>query len=104
MATSETVALSLPDGYAKGPPDAFIDDHEFCHIHPPPHGSLHLILPRRIGEVADRLGWAETHAIAKVGMLPDTIMLAYAPRNEQELEVVLFLVTASYEFARGRLT
>src|SRR5206468_2976869 len=36
MAASGVLALCLPDICAGGPPDAFIDGHEFCHLHPWP--------------------------------------------------------------------
>jgi hypothetical protein len=45
MAVAETRALCIPDERARGPTEAFIDDHEFCHVHPLPGGSLHLTLP-----------------------------------------------------------
>src|SRR5882724_2319163 len=45
MASPESRALALPDRLAGGPPDSFIDAHEFCHLHPLPEGSIHLTLP-----------------------------------------------------------
>ena len=36
MASPHSLALSLPDRFATGPPDAFIDSHEFGHLHPLP--------------------------------------------------------------------
>jgi hypothetical protein len=44
LASPETLALWLPDNIALGPREAFIDGHEFCHLHPSPEGSLHLTL------------------------------------------------------------
>src|SRR5882724_5278931 len=34
MASPNCRALWLPDRWAGGPRDAFIDGHEFCHLHP----------------------------------------------------------------------
>src|SRR5690349_19005669 len=38
MASCRTRALYLPDAMAGGPPEAFIDRPEFCHLHPLPEG------------------------------------------------------------------
>src|SRR5688500_7506416 len=38
MASPQSRALWLPDAFAGGPSEAFIDAHEFCHLHPPPQG------------------------------------------------------------------
>ena len=38
MASPRSHALYLKDELAVGPPEAFIDDHEFCHLHPLPEG------------------------------------------------------------------
>src|SRR5262245_53967524 len=45
MALPGSWALWLPDALAGGPPEAFIDGHEFCHLHPPPESGIHLTLP-----------------------------------------------------------
>src|SRR4051812_26202770 len=50
MAGPETSALCVADEIAFGPSLAFIDDHEFCHLHPPPGGSIHLTLPHLVRE------------------------------------------------------
>src|SRR5580704_16936866 len=41
MATPNSHALYLADELAAGPPEAFIDENEFCHLHPLPEGSIH---------------------------------------------------------------
>lgn len=61
MAQPGCHALFLPDAYAAGPPEAFIDDHEFCHVHPLPHGNVHLTLPKFLRDEVVRLGWGERH-------------------------------------------
>src|SRR5689334_9064033 len=63
MAAPGSRALSLPDICCAGPPEAFIDNHEFCHLHPPPESCLHLTLPEDLRNLAVRLGWAELHAV-----------------------------------------
>jgi len=102
MASPSSHALYLPDEFAAGPPEAFIDDHEFCHLHPLPEGSIHLTLPRILREEIVRLGWGERHPIAESGILT-TLVTVYAPRNRYELNAVLGLIVHSCEFARGKL-
>ena len=103
MASAECRALSLPDEFALGPPNAFIDGHEFCHLHPLPEGSIHLMMPKGTREPAVQLGWAERHPLSRAGFLPDTLVMLYAPRDSMELGIVLRLVWSSYQFARGVL-
>jgi hypothetical protein len=100
MASPDCRALCLPDTLAFGPREAFIDDHEFCHLHPLPQSSLHLTLPFEPRECAIDLGWAEQHPAARVGAVPEALVMVYAPRNAEELAVVLRLISCSYEFAR----
>jgi phospholipase/carboxylesterase len=100
MASPQSRALSLPDEMAAGPPEAFIDDHEFCHLHPLPEGSIHLTLPDHIREAAVERGWAEPHPAARMGFLTEALVMVYAPRNPKELAIVLNLICSSYQFAR----
>jgi hypothetical protein len=104
MAAPECQALSLPDEFAGGPPQAFIVDHEFCHLHPLPDSSIHLTLPRDVRERAIRRGWAEQHVVSRAGILPETLVMVYAPRNAEELTIVMRMVWHSYQFARGLRT
>jgi len=102
MASPGSTALYLADDFAFGPPEAFIDGHEFCHLHPLPGGSIHLTLPAILrGEVV-RLGWGEPHPIAEVGILPSLVTI-YAPRDGPELKAVLGLIAQSCQFAQGTL-
>jgi hypothetical protein len=102
MASPNSHALYLSDEFAAGPPEAFIDDHEFCHLHPLPEGSVHLTLPRVLRDEVVRLGWGERHPIATVGILT-TLVTVYAPRDRQEMGTVLGLIVQSCLFARGKL-
>jgi len=101
MADPKTRALWLPDEFAGGPADAFIDGHEFCFLHPLPESSIHLTLPEDLRKIAIRLGWAEPHPVSCLGLVPPTLVLVYAPQDSSELSSVLQLVRDSYEFARG---
>jgi hypothetical protein len=102
MACPRSHALYLPDACAGGPPEAFIDDHEFCHIHPLPEGSIHLTLPKLLRDKAVRLGWGERHPIATSGILT-TLVTLYAPRDRDETEAVFGLIVESCLFAKGEL-
>ena len=101
MASPKSRALWLPDRCAGGPRDAFIDDHEFCHLHPLPEGSIHLTLPNPLRDQIVELGWAEQHPVARAGVMPNTLVLVYAPRDRTELAIAFHLIWSSCQFARG---
>jgi phospholipase/carboxylesterase len=90
-------AFRVPDRLAGNLPDAFIDDHEFCHLHS--GGALHLTVPRHLRVLLDSRGWAEQHRTAKAGLIAETIYLVYAPRTTAELDVVLWIINESFQFA-----
>ncbi len=94
-------ALWLREGVPTGPREAFMIGREFAHIHPLPEGSLHLSLPLQLAREAIEKGWAEQHPVARLGFIPETIVMVYGPRDAEELEVVWQLVQASYEHARA---
>jgi hypothetical protein len=94
-------ALRLRDAVPAGPPEAFMIEREFAHLHPGPDQSLHAALPADVAQAAIEAGWAELHPVARRGLIPPNTVMLYAPRNEDELEVVFSLVLASYRFAGG---
>jgi hypothetical protein len=94
-------ALVLAPGEAIGPPEAFLIDREFAHLHPAPDHSLHAMLPVDVVTEAVATGWAEPHPVALRGLIPPTAVMLYAPRDEAELDVIERLVGASHAFARG---
>jgi hypothetical protein len=93
-------AMTIAEGEPIGPPDAFLIDREFAHLHPPPDRSLHAMLPPEIVAEAVDAGWAEIHPVARLGLIPPTAVMLYAPRDDVELSVVEALVRASHAFAR----
>ncbi|MGZ3405568.1 MAG: luciferase domain-containing protein [Polyangia bacterium] len=95
-------ALWLRDGVEPGAADAFMIEREFAHLHPARDGSLHMALPHRRAETAIASGWAELHPIARLGYLPQTVVMVFGPRTPDELEVVWGLVLESYRNAGGR--
>jgi phospholipase/carboxylesterase len=102
MAPSGSWALCLADHRAAGPIEAFIDAHEFCHIHPLPESSVHVTLPPPIRQQVMDLAWGEPHLISKAGIFESLVTL-YVPRDVYELNVVLYLISQSCLFAQGRL-
>jgi hypothetical protein len=93
-------ALVLAPGEAAGPPEAFLIDREFAHLHPAPDHSLHAMLPIDTATEAVGAGWAEQHPVALRGLIPRNAVMLYAPRDEAELDVIERLVRASHAFAR----
>jgi Family of unknown function (DUF5519) len=93
-------ALVLAPGEPAGPPEAFLIEREFAHIHPDPDHSLHAMLPPETADEAVAAGWAEPHPVALRGLIPRTAVMLYAPRDEAELDVVERLLRASHAFAR----
>ena len=93
-------ALVLAPEEATGPPEAFLIDREFAHLHPAPDHSLHAMLPAETVTEAVAAGWAEPHPVALRGLIPPTAVMLYAPRDEAELDVIEALVRASHAFAR----
>jgi luciferase-like monooxygenase len=94
-------ALVLTPGEPTCPPEAFLIDREFAHLHPAPDHSLHAMLPTETVTGAVAAGWAEPHPVALRGLIPPTAVMLYAPRDESELAVIEGLVRASHAFARA---
>ena len=78
-------------------------EREFAHLHPGRDQSLHATLPPELASAAIDAGWAELHPVARRGLIPPTTVMLYAPRDENELEIVYDLVLAAYRFAGGRI-
>ncbi len=94
-------ALWLSPIAARGPRDAFMIGTEFAHLHPQPDWSLHAALPPALAEEVVARGWAEVHPVARRGLLPTNVVMIYAPRDDEELEIVVGLVRAAHAYARG---
>ena len=93
-------ALCLSSDVDAGPPEAFISGREFAHLHALPDSSLHMVLPEPLATAAVEAGWGELHPLAGV-TVPPTTVLVFAPRDLEEIDVVLGLLQRSYEFALG---
>lgn len=88
------LAFVLDEESANGPAEAFQAGREFAHLHPQEDGSLHMTLPPEIAQEAYEKGWGEPHPRSGTPLI-------FAPRNNEELEVVWHLLQASYTFAKG---
>jgi hypothetical protein len=102
MASPETVALALPDEFAFGIAEAFIDIPEFCHLHPLPRGGMHVTLPFAVRAPLLELGWVEEHPAARTGSVSPCLVQVYAPRDQRELAAAMSIIDLSLEFAGGR--
>ena len=92
-------ALTLPPEAAQGPPEAFMVGTEFALLHPRPDHSLHLVLPPDVASGVIEAGWAEQHPVARRGLITSGAVMVYAPRDEEEAELVSQIVTAAFEYA-----
>jgi len=88
-------AMWLSEGTPEGPREGLVIGREFAHIHPVPGGSLHAALSPEVAEEAVEKGWAEQHPAACLGYILENVVMTYALRNEQEVEIVVGLVDAS---------
>ncbi|XYK79033.1 MAG: luciferase domain-containing protein [Labrenzia sp.] len=88
----EDVSLARPEFIAGG--------REFAHIHP--DGSLHASLSPALAKQAVEAGWAVSHPWANKRPGWEGFVMIFTPTNLEELEVVLGLVHASYDFVTGR--
>ena len=94
-------ALWLREDLPTGPQEAFMIRREFAHIHPVPDASLHAALPPEVAQEAISKGWAEQHPVARMGYIPQNVVMIYAPSDWQEIEVVAELVVEAYPYASG---
>ena len=94
-------ALWLDAADARGPVEAFLIGREFAHLHPAPDLSLHLMVPPALADVVVAQGWGEPHPVARLGLIPPTAVMVYAPRNDGERAVVEAVVVASHRYATG---
>lgn len=94
-------ALVLSPDEPTGPPEAFLIEREFAHLHPAPDHSAHAMLPLDLVDEAVAAGWAEPHPVARMGLIPANAVMLYAPRDDDELSVIEALIRASRAFAGG---
>ena len=96
---SEPSSLALRLHRPDGPWKAFLHPSrdEFGHIHRV--GFMHLTLPEPIIAPLTQAGWIEVHPISLRPQWPDTIVMFYAPRDEDELAAAVAALNASWRQA-----
>lgn len=82
---------------------AVMVDREFAHIHNPPIGSMHLMLPQPHRTLALEKQWVLRHPFAVRGWGPEGTVFVFAPRDAQELQWVKALLSVSHAWASGVL-
>jgi hypothetical protein len=74
---------------------------EICHAHPS-DGSMHMTLHPADARVVLEAGWGERHPLARGGwfekFVPEGFVMVYAPRGEEDVEVLLRIVEAGAWF------
>ncbi|MCP2342792.1 luciferase domain-containing protein [Actinomadura rupiterrae] len=92
---SEPSSLALRLHRPDGPWEAFLHPSrdEFGHIHRA--GFLHLTVPLPLVPALIENGWAERHPISLRPEWPDTIVMLYAPRDQDELAVATAVLRAA---------
>lgn len=93
-------AMWVSEACAVNPDErAFLHGREHAHLHPEYDGSLHMALPPEWVAEAIAKGWAEPHPLVQRGLVPETDVMVFGPRDEADLAVVKQLVDASFHFA-----
>jgi hypothetical protein len=92
-----SIGLRLPGSTAGR--EAFLAFDEFAHVHR--SGFLHLTLPLWLISRLDEAGWVEPHPIVRRPQFPETIVMLYAPRDEEELALTAAALNTSYAMARA---
>jgi len=96
-------ALWLPDDKRCGCAECFMIGNEFAHVHPAYDGSMHLMLPTECTKELFAKNWGEPHPMATAGFIPETAVMVFAPRDDNEIETALGILKTSYDFASGKL-
>lgn len=79
----------------------FLRDKEFAHVHPAVDGSFHAVLSPADCEAVLEQGWGELHPWAVSGRIQPNVVMIYAPRSLEEIDVAMRLVEASKAHAKG---
>lgn len=78
---------------------------EICHAHPS-DGSMHMTLHPADARVVLEAGWGERHPLARGGwfekFVPEGFVMVYAPRGEEDVDVLVRIVQAGAWFVSSR--
>lgn len=95
-----SIAMWLDENEDVGHIDAFMPPsggREFTHLHL--DGSIHTVVDTETEEEIIQKKWGVRHMYYDRGVKE---VLVYAPRNEEELEILKSIVVKSYEYATGK--
>ncbi|KAL4807463.1 hypothetical protein BDV18DRAFT_151496 [Aspergillus unguis] len=85
---------------------------EICHVHEQSEHSVHVTLAPTDCKKVIEAGWGERFPLAgsrvvrnitlgKIGVLPTEYVFVYAPRNDEEIAIVMEIVKASVQYVTG---
>jgi len=100
ISVSTSIAMWLDENEDVGHIDAFMPPsggREFTHLHL--DGSIHTVVRTKIEDEIIAKKWGVRHMYYDRGVKE---VLIYAPRNEEELNIVKTIVIKSYEYATGK--
>lgn len=97
------IAMCMEEEHTCNSCQAYMIGTEFAHFHPHPDYSMHLGLKTSDANLFIEKGWGEWHPLIKRGFLPPNIIMMYAPRNLEELNVAQLILGRSYAYAKGSL-
>ncbi|KAH7919517.1 hypothetical protein BV22DRAFT_1050994 [Leucogyrophana mollusca] len=81
-----------------------VADHamrEVAHYHPEIDYSLHVTLSPQDCKLVIERGWGERHPLSGTVALPKEYLLVYAPRDDEELDVVERILVATIGYVAG---
>ncbi|NKB70450.1 MAG: hypothetical protein GKR89_25555 [Candidatus Latescibacteria bacterium] len=98
----------LEPGLEGGPDiERYANGGSIGHLHSRAQGSMHLFLPRGLfREIVRPQGWGTLHpfsAMLGVGSAHSDLVMIWAPRNAEDLEVVWLIVQAAFAYGTGQL-
>jgi hypothetical protein len=99
ISVPSSIAMWLDENENVGHIDAFMPPsggREFTHLHL--DGSIHTVVGTALEDEIINKKWGVRHMYYNRGVKE---VLVYAPRNEEELEILKTIVVKSYEYATG---
>lgn len=95
-----SVGFMLSEDIPAAQPLALVTGREFAHLHP--DGSLHASLSPKMAQHATETGWGTPHpwAVQREGW--EGFVMIYTPQNENQLDVVVDLIMASFAYVSGQ--
>lgn len=95
-----SVGFMLSEDLAVAQPLALVAGREFAHLHP--DGSLHASLSPKMAKHATEAGWAIAHPWADQREGWEGFVMIYTPQTEDQLDVIVDLIMASYSYVSGQ--